>query len=186
MITRRLTTAVAALVVLAAVVATGCGVPLDDSPRAIVQTTTTTTTLVDGPGSGGSPVVLYFVDEDGGLAPRESTVQREPSVQDAVTTLLGTEPGPPLATRIPSGTRLNDDLLIEGDLVRVDLTSEMDQVSSEAQKLAFAQIVFTILEFPAYQRVSFLIEGQQIAAPTDAENREIVEADDYDPPINPG
>ena len=172
------------LAALGALLAAGCGVPLDDSPRAISQTTTSTSTTTP-PSSGGGVVVLYFVDEDGGLEGRESNVQRLAGVQDAVTTLLGTEPGPPLATRIPSGTRLNEDLVIDGDLVRVDLTGEMDEVSGEAQKLAFAQIVFTILEFPAYSRVTFLIEGDVVAAPTDRENREVVRASDYEPPINP-
>lgn len=173
-----------ALVLLAAALAAACGVPLDDSPRAINQTTTSTTATTT-PGPGASKVVLYFVDEDGGLEGRESNVQRQAGVRDAVTTLLGTEPGPPLATRIPSGTDLND-LSTDGSLVSVDLTGEMDEVSGEAQKLAFAQIVFTILEFPAYERVTFLIEGEQVAAPTDGENREVVRASDYDPPINPG
>ncbi|MBX3313649.1 MAG: GerMN domain-containing protein [Actinobacteria bacterium] len=181
--TRRTLAIVIAL--LAAVVAAGCGVPLDDSPRAINQTTTSTTTTAPISNVGGV-VVLYFVDEDGGLVGRESNVERQAGVQDAVTTLLATEPGKPLATRIPSGTRLNEDLVIDGDLVQVDLTGEMDEVSGEAQKLAFAQIVFTILEFPAYSRVTFLIEGEVVAAPTDGENREIVRAADYDPPINPG
>ena len=40
----------------------------------------------------------------------------------------------------------------------------MNDVTALLQKRAFAQIVFTILEFPAYERVTFLIEGDAQAA----------------------
>ena len=69
--------------------------------------------------------------------------------------------------------------------MRIDLTSEIDEITGDAQKLAFAQIVFTVLEFPQYERVAFSVEGEPINAPTDGENLAVVTADDYDAPINP-
>lgn len=180
------TGAIALTTVTALLAVVGCGVPLDDSPRAINRATSTTQpAATTSPTGAVSSVVLYFVDEDGALRPYEQDVRYEPTVQDAVSTLLASQVSEPLTTRIPPGTGLTDDLEVDGDLVRIDLTSEIDEITGDAQKLAFAQIVFTVLEFPQYERVAFSVEGEPVNAPTDGENLAVVTADDYDAPINP-
>lgn len=173
------------LVALAAVMAVGCGVPLDDSPRVISRTTTTTpATTTIGPNGPVAQVRLYFVDEDGGLQAVERDVQTAATVEGAIATLLHTEPTGPLDTRIPSETDLQG-ISFDDDLVEIDLTIEMADNHGEAQKQAFAQLVFTALAFPQVERVAFLIDGEPVAAPTDRGNLEVVTADDYDPPLNP-
>ncbi|MCB0977831.1 MAG: GerMN domain-containing protein [Acidimicrobiales bacterium] len=172
------------LLIASTAVSTACGVPLDDSPRAINRTTTTTPVATTADVVTGPRVTLYFVNEDGGLVGQTTPSSTVVNVEGAVAALLRTRPSPPLSTRIPADTRLVD-LDTSGDLVTVNLTGQIGTIRGEAEEQAYAQIVFTILAFPRYERVRFLIEGEVIAAPTDRENREIVTADDFDPPLNP-
>jgi spore germination protein GerM len=168
-------------------VAAGCGVPLDDSPRVISRTTTTAAvTSTSGPEGAVDQVQLFFVDEDGGLVGVERDVQATATVQGAIATLLRTKPSGPLDTRIPSETDLLGMAFPETSWVQIDLTSEMDDSHGEVQKQAFAQLVFTALAFPQIDRVSFLIDGTPVAAPTDRGNLDVVTENDYDPPLNPG
>ena len=68
----------------------------------------------------------------------------------------------------------------------VDLSDEINVISGDNQKVALAQIVFTILAFSPYDSVSFRIDGTAIDTPTDGANRAVVRAKDYKFPLNPG
>lgn len=182
---RLVVVALTAAAVLAS--AAGCGVPLDESPRVISRTTTTVaaTSTTDAEGAVDQ-VQLFFVDEQGGLVGVERDVQATATVEGAIATLLRTKPSGPLDTRIPSETDLRGMAFPEASWVQIDLTSEMDDSHGETQKQAFAQLVFTALAFPQIDRVSFLIDGTAVAAPTDRGNLEVITKYDYDPPLNPG
>lgn len=178
---------VAPVLAVVLAVAAGCGVPLDDSPRVISRTTTTAAATTTSENVGVvDQVRLFFVDEGGGLVGVQRDVQATATVEGAIATLLRTKPSGPLDTRIPSETDLRGMAFPEPGLVEIDLTSEMDDSHGEAQKQAFAQLVFTALAFPEVDRVAFLIDGKPVAAPTDRGNLERVTANDYDPPLNPG
>lgn len=161
-----------------------CGVPLDDSPREINRTTTTAPVATTNEALTGPRVTLYFIDEDGGLVGQTSATSEVVDAASAVSILLRTRPNPPFSSRIPAGTKLTG-LRVDGNVVTVDLTNQISTIRGEAEKQAYAQIVFTVLAFPEYERVRFLIDGTPVAAPTDRENLEIVSAQDFDPPLNP-
>lgn len=176
---------VAAVVVAVTVLAVGCGVPIDSGPRAINRSTTTMeTTSTTAPRDSVYEVTVYFVNNRDGLQAVNFDLSHEATPSDAINKLLSTTPRAPLKNRIPSGTVLTG-LEPRGNLVTVDLSSAINDISGDSQKEAFAQIVFTVLEFPQYSRVSFRIDGKAVEAPTDSSNRSVVTAADYDPPLNP-
>lgn len=185
--TRR-STAVAALAVTAGLLgAAGCGVPLDDQPRAISQTTiarvdATPTTAAP---SDGPTVTAYYLADDG-LQAEELPVEGEITLGKALDLVLAAPPEgeTELRTSVPPGTALRG-VQVAGGEATIDLSGEMNAIAGSAQKEAFAQIVFTALGFDEVQQVRFLIDGKAIDTPTDNGNLAVVTADDYDPPLNP-
>lgn len=175
---------VLAMAVAASVAFAACGVPLDDNARAINRTTTTTTTTSTTPESNGGGVDVFFLDASGVMTRHMVEVSETSTVRGALKALLDSEVPSPLRTSIPAGTDLIS-VTVAGTQATVDLSSEIDDVAGDAQKAAFAQIVFTVLAFPQLQSVSFRIEGDPVEAPTDGPNRAVVTADDYDFPLNP-
>jgi germination protein M len=77
------------------------------------------------------------------------------------------EMGYGLRTEIPDGTQLLG-LEIEGEIARVDLTSEFEAGGGLASKQArLAQIVYTITQFPTVKGVLFSLDGEPIGVPRD-------------------
>lgn len=181
---RACATAAAALALAVA----GCGVPIDDSPRAISRTTAPPDTAVPTTISDGvtDQVSVYFLrDED--LERQSRDVAEDPTLGQAIGFVLaplpeGSDPG--LRTAVPTGTTLLD-VTIAGRVATIDLTSEINDVTGQTQKEAFAQIVFTALAWEDVEQVRFQVDGEAIDAPTDDGNLAVVDADDYDPPLNP-
>lgn len=175
---------------IAGVLATSCGVPLDDTARPIVQATTTTTPVTTTPDDPSSAVLVYYVEEkaqttDGdSLKSHVEPVADDPTVRKALTILFTAEVPPNLKTSIPKGTDL---IAVDpvGAQVTINLSNEIDDVTGDAQRTAYAQMVFTVLAFPQFTSVRFSIEGNPVEAPTDGANRSIVRASDYKPPLNP-
>jgi len=178
--------AAASLTVLAVLV--GCGVPLDDAPRAISKTTTATTDTVPVTISptGAPAVAVYFLNGER-LQAVEYPVEGEATLGQALSFVLSAPPddgSADLRTSVPPGTRLRG-VEVAGGLATIDLTGEIKDVSGSPQKEAFAQILFTALGFNEVQEVQFQIDGKPIDAPTDDGNLATVSADDYKPPLNP-
>jgi len=183
----------AALLSLAAATATGvtglaaCGVPLDDSPREVSMGTSTTeampTTTLGGDQTNGRTAVIYFVDQNGGLR-ADHVSQDSPSVESALQALLSTKPPTGLVSSIPPGTEVLD-ARISGQRVTVDLSKAMRDIQSPQDRVAYAQLAFTVLAFPEHTEVTFEIEGQPVDAPTDEGNKKTVTTNDYTYPLNP-
>jgi germination protein M len=70
-----------------------------------------------------------------------------------------------LRTEIPDGTQLLG-LEIDGEIARVDLTSEFESGGGLASLQArLAQIVYTITQFPTVKGVLFSLDGEPIGVP---------------------
>ena len=182
-----LLTLLAGLVLLAA-----CGVPLDSSPRTISRDPADTTEPADvPPTTNGSPtaqkVSLYFLRQDH-LEEVRYGVTESPTLGSAMAYVLAGPQGGSSSkyrTAIPPGTELSGDAIVRNGTARIDLSGEINFISGETQKQAFAQLVFTALALPGVQKVRFLIEGKGVDAPTDDGNLTLVTADDYKSPLNP-
>lgn len=184
---RRIAAALGAVALVVALV--GCGVPLDSHPRRITQTSEVDPADVP-PTTSASPgaqeVSVYFLRDD-----RLEEVRypvSDPSLGAAISYVLA---GPTstsssqLRTAVPPGTDLLGVEIRDGGVARIDLSSEINDISGETQKEAFAQLVFTALSYRGVDRVRFLIEGKGVDAPTDDGNLTVVTADDYQKPLNP-
>lgn len=172
--------------VLTVLAVISCGVPLDDHPREITLSTSTTTevtTTTDGTTTSGDVAEIYFVDENGALRADEVTLERA-SIAAALSELLSTEPPSGHKSRIPSGTRLLE-VRTRADRVIVDLSSEMHDIESPLDRVAYAQLTFTVLAFPDVSEVTFEIDGKPVDAPTDDGNRKVVTEADYMYPLHP-
>jgi len=165
-----------------ALLVTGCGVPLDDGPRAIDRSTTSQTTLVSPAVSDGENLSIYFF-RDERLEDQQVPADRDPTVDDAIKAVLG-EPDPPLTTLIPTGTELLG-FELDGQTAVIDLSEDIQGFTGPEQKGAYAQLVFTALATGEATSVQFKVSGEAVKAPTDNGNRESVVAADYDPPLNP-
>lgn len=165
-----------------------CGVPLDSQPRAITRTTVTANDVppTTSASPGAQDVSVYFVRDDR-LEEVRYPVSGDATLSAALRFALGSPAeGSPagLTTAVPPGTRLRGVAVADG-VASVDLSSEINDISGENQKQAFAQLVFTALSFRGVSAVRFLIQGKPVDAPTDHGNLAEVAADDYDPPLNP-
>jgi spore germination protein GerM len=178
----------AAVVAVAVATLAACGVPLDSSPRPISRATTTApqTPPTTAARPGAEEVGVYFLDEDR-LVRQAYPVEGEPTLRQAIGFVLDNPAeGSPsnLRTAIPPGTTLRN-LSVAAGVATIDLTSEINDVSGPTQKQAFAQVVFTALDFSAVKEVRFRIDGKPVDAPTDDGNLALVDAGNYDPPLNP-
>ena len=183
---RRSTINIVGLALMSALLLAACGVPLDTAPRAINRTTTTLasqTTVPPSKEAGAPKVRVYFLDDDR-LVATNIAVEAEPDLAKAIGLVLATKPDAPLQTRIPPGTNLLG-LRVEGSVALIDLSEAIEDISGPTQKEAYAQLVFTALEFTQITSVQFRVQGKPVDAPTDNSNLAVVTADDYAPPLNP-
>ncbi|MFN8017912.1 MAG: GerMN domain-containing protein [Acidimicrobiales bacterium] len=183
---RRLPLLLLAAAVAAAVALVGCGVPFDDSPRPIAQTTATTEagTPTTAASSDAPTVGVYFLRGDR-LERQDYPVDGEPTLRQALEFVLAEPAGDTeLRSSVPPGTVLRH-VEVADRTATVDLTDAINDVNGQAQKEAFAQMAFTILDFGGVDTVRFLVDGDPVDAPTDQGNLAVVTADDYSAPLNP-
>lgn len=194
---RRLVRTVAAVAAVAAaisVLASGCGVPLDSSPRPIARTSVAPGS-VDGretPTTSASPTaieVAAFFLRDETLEAGRFRVDAAPTLTEVLSFAFG-EPPAGLTTAIPVGTRLLS-AKVASRVATIDLSGDINDVSGQSQKQAYAQIVFTALRSIAVpgdqlEAVRFEVEGKPVDAPTDKGNRTLVTEADYQGLLHPG
>lgn len=69
-----------------------------------------------------------------------------------------------LVTALPRGTTLLGTRTV-GDVLFIDVTDEINDLTGEALTLAVAQLVFTAIEVPGVQAVRLRVDGQEQAWP---------------------
>jgi spore germination protein GerM len=183
------------VVVLALVVAAGsCGIPNDHSPRPIAQGAlpaalkpqTTTTQIVL---SAGTDAVRMFLVRNEDSTPRlaqvtmgiRHTTDLTTRVREVMTELIAEQPASSGATKnltntIPSSVRILG-LKLDGDVLDLDV-SNLDNVESTQQRLAFAQMVFTATDLPGVDAVRFSISGRSAQVPLDTATSKLDQAID--------
>lgn len=167
---------VALLAALALGVA-GCGIPTDDAPRPLADPTTTTEPPPDT-GGGASTATIYLsqADRPGQLVRVERSLDGPPTpgrVLDALFNApLEQDTAAGYSTLIIAGTRAVG-TEVEGDLISVEMSEEWGTLGAGATG-AYAQVVFTLTDLPGLARVRFLIDGEEISAPTVNEGAQVV------------
>ena len=173
---RRRSAAVVAVTALAAVLA-ACGVQEDRVPRPMAEEEVpfallapATSIAEPSPGDGdGVRSTIWFVDNDGLLARSRRMIEEPVNVADVVRALLEpvteAEAAAGLRSNIPPGTEL---LGIDGPtegLVTLDLSDEFLTITGQLQRLAVAQVVFTVTGLANVDRVLFEFDGRPAELP---------------------
>ena len=159
----------ASLCAAVALVLVGCGVDLDDEPRALNLPTTTTTTPPNQ-STGRFPTVLYYL-ADGKLLP---VVKDLPD--RSLTTVLNALLEPPaesnaaqgLSSSIPAGTELLG-FQRDHNLLAVNLSGSFDNVVGLSRQQAIGQIVLTMTELSDITDLQFRVEGEEITVSSPVE-----------------
>ena len=164
------------LLALVVVVVAACGVPTDDSPRAL-PAERVPFGLLEADAAGAPTGVpgaatrrsIYLVRENRLV----ETTQEVPAPGTAIDTLRELLMGPGaedveegLTTFIPSGTVVLDvSPPVEG-VATINLSGDLS-AAGEGLRLAFAQIVYTATGVPGVDRVLFQIDGTPRDVPDD-------------------
>ena len=166
----------------AALLLVGCGVDLDDEPRAL-NLPETTTTVPPNPSTGRFATVLYYV-ADGQLLPVVKDLS-DRSLTTVLTALLEPPSEPSaaqgLGTSIPAGTEL---LGFQRDrqLLAINLSESFENVVGLSRQQAIGQIVLTVTELSDIEDLQFRVEGEDItvSSPVDGDSA-TVDACDFQP-----
>jgi spore germination protein GerM len=176
----------------------GCGIPTDDSPRAISSENVPddvaddTTEPTPSQSTVGAPIYLVQSPDD----PRLVDVQRpvpasspaaNPDPAAVLETLLTATASPEeqadgITNLIPPDTRLaSQPELARGTLV-VDLTNEIFEIEGENQRAAFGQIVCTANRLDGVHFVRFLVAGEptEVQVDSGATGGPVTCANDYE------
>jgi spore germination protein GerM len=175
-VTSRRLLALALLVAMLAISVGACGIPADESPRAINEdalpaelnpNASTSTTLPPGPRERHD---FFYVtgDEEPNTArlvveSREvpASSNDEERIDTVLRALLPRPEGTEVGTRIPQqldllGVDLND----ETDTLTLTWSAELGDIGDEGLQLAVAQIVFTATQFDEVDSVQFKIRAE--------------------------
>lgn len=188
------TRAVVVALALATLVSGACGIqhdeqartlPSDKVPFGLLATSTTSTTVP--PEVPAVATSVYLVDnETGQLVEVPRFVSAPPSVRTALQELLE---GPTereldqgLRSNIASATELLGIIGPENGVVTIDL-SDLTGPTGEGQRLALAQIVYTVTARPQVDRVLFRFQGELKEVPNAAgeSTGEPLSRDDFAP-----
>lgn len=159
-----------------------CGIATDDAPRDIpaarqVELGVDTDRPV-GAATGTARIFLLTPQASGkaqSLVPAARDVDETPNAV-LVALLAGpntVELAAQLRTAIPAGTEVLSSTL-RGGILRVDVSSDLLQLSGEVLVGAIAQIVFTVAEIDGVRSVKILVDGEDQQWP--AGNGELQEA----------
>lgn len=109
-------------------------------------------------------IKLYFMDSTGKklVAEERSIVKTEGIARQTMQELLKGPAQQGLQTAVPAGTRLLDINVKPEGLCIVDLSSDVNKISTKEQgKLAVQAMANTLAQFPSVREVSFLINGEK-------------------------
>ena len=188
----------AAALTAAMVGVVGCGIPTDDSPRAISRENVPddvaddTTEPTASQSTVDAPIYLVRSPDDPRLVPVNRRVQASSSAANpdpaaVLEALLEATANPReqaegITNLIPQDTRLaSPPELARGTLV-VDLTNEIFDVEGENQRAAFGQIVCTANRLHGVHFVRFLVNGEptEVQVDSGATGGPVTCADDYE------
>lgn len=154
---------------LTAVLVTGCGVTAQDTSEPVTTVAPSVSPPGEDEGSSGPRLTVFFV-RGSQLAP----VQRRISAATPAAALDQVTEGP-TRTEAAGGIRtalppevVGIDTLAPPGVVTVSVTRGFTGITGGNQLLAVAQIVWTLTDLPAVDRVRFTVDGVAVEVPTDA------------------
>jgi hypothetical protein len=169
-----------AAVALAACLLAGCGIPLDDSPRAM-STGGAGRTAEQAPTSGGDTTAyVYFVKDDRLVDVTRDVPNR--SVQEVLQALFSgptsAESANGMISQIPAGAVVQKVAVVDGT-IRVEISKAMLDVIGSANLQAVGQIVMTLTDIDPGSAVEVRVGGQtlKVSTPTRGDVSQVSECD---------
>ncbi len=176
--------ALAAVVLLLVGWAAACGIPADDTPRAISQEQVPDDLDSEGDIADDGQTLLadlYFTRFDGSRDNLVSVEREVPTGGSSSTPtpatvlealLAGVQDDDPgaedIVNKIPADTALVGQPDLVDGVLTVDLNSAISGVQGDGARLAYGQMVCTADALDEVRGVLFAIEGQPVQAPTGA------------------
>lgn len=151
---------------LATILTSACGIKPDSKPRDVPLFDREFRQALTGFDSGGIFRVYLVSPNDNSLL---RSVRRDAtSRQNLIEVLLAgpneDEAGRDYSSVIPASTELIS-TRSQGNVLFIDISADIMQLSVQGLRLALAQIVFTASELEGVQAVSLTVEGEQVAWP---------------------
>jgi hypothetical protein len=167
--------------------AAGCGIPEDQSPRALLPATPTPVPAAPAP----TPIeteafTIYLIDSEGRVREAERQLPDRLTVTALVDELREVpteeETGLGLVSVIPQETTLIADPTTDASGLAIlnFATGSFDTLEGESLTLALAQLVWTLTESPTISRLIIRIEGNEERFPTDGEDRSVLRRSDFE------
>ena len=146
----------------AALLVASCGISADSEPRALPVTTTTSTVRNTEP-SGDQRADIYLVTNSSLVPTLRQVPARTPTeVMNSLLIPPSSAEGESLSSSIPAATKLLGVERDESGLLKVDLSSDFEDVQGDARVLALGQIVMSLTELPGVDRLQFFIDGEPL------------------------
>lgn len=158
-----------AVVSLAMLLVSGCGIQNDDEPRSIDDSNrpdfvaNTSNAPISSSGSDRIYLLAPSTQTEGNrlrAAARDVGDSARQRLQSLFSPLSVTESIDRLTTAIPDGLQLNSAVLRSDGTLAVDVTDELLSLSINALIDAVAQIVFTASEVSEVQQIELLVNGR--------------------------
>lgn len=148
-----------------ALVATGCGVPLQDEPVVLRVSPAPSPTSPDG---AGTRLVDVYMISEGHLVPQLRTAE-DRSASSAVELLaeglIESERESGMTTAVAPGKYVIEE--VPGPTFVIDVPLQFTQVEGDLQLLAAAQLVWTVTDLRPEGEVVVAFDGEALELPTD-------------------
>lgn len=164
------------LLLLVVLVVAGCGVasesnahrvPDDDVPFELLAPPTTVRPTTTSTSPDTSTVEVYFAAGDS-LVPVEREIERPIEPLDVVEALAAgpdeSEQASGITSHLPEDGGI-ESVTLTGGVATVETLPSFATVPPERQRLALAQVVFTLSARPGVGKVSFAVDGQPVDVP---------------------
>ncbi len=173
---------VAAVVMLVS----SCGIPRDDTPRALGPVLATPTPEATPEPECVQSFTIFLLDSDKRLVPVRRDVPADLRIPDLIAALVADVPenerAQGLATSVPALTTLNPDPVVNDDgVATIDVaTGSLTEITGGQLTEALAQLVYTLTESGSIAAVRILVDGERVPWPTDeGESERALSPDDY-------
>lgn len=157
-----------AVLVVALLLASACGLPSEETPRPIEAQELGPTATGPALPLGARSTTLYLV-RDAALAPVTRRTASVGSPSTALQLLLRgpspTESVQGLSSAVGPETVVLDDVVRTGSTVVVPLAATPDGLGRSDEVLAYAQVVATLTSLPGVAAVRFVRDGEALSVP---------------------
>jgi len=172
--------------VATALLVSSCGIPQDDSPRAIGPVLATPTPKVTPEPECVQSFTIFLLDSDKRLVPVRRDVPTDLRIPDLIAALVAdpaeAERAQGLGTAVPALTTLNPNPEVDRDteIATIDIAGGSLDLGPGLLTEALAQLVYTLTESGSISAVRILVDGEQVPWPIDGgESDQPLSPDDF-------